>query len=212
MIALRVAVTFSLLWNSLALNDTKLPKKVVANVSITPVANYTLLTILDDRYGLRSVSYFNDDGLAVIDGDVIYGPIQDLMANKFDPNDVGKRRRASSVFAGSGYTWPKANITYRYDSDATETSLSSDVNNAISRWLKEAPYLTFFKLPNIAKPENGVLMITAKACGGCRASIGYEDTPRMMNLQLDCKDPNKEPGPCGVGATTHEFGHVLGVL
>ena len=58
------------------------------------------VTINDDLYGTRDVSYFvTSNGLAVIDGDVVYGSIQDLTAHTIK-NSI-------------------AVINYKYDSDAT---------------------------------------------------------------------------------------------
>ncbi|PPR06721.1 hypothetical protein CVT24_013041 [Panaeolus cyanescens] len=213
MIFLPSLVLLASICGALGLNNTKRPKKIAVSppTGITALNNATFLTIFDDRYGYRNVSYFVRNGLAIIDGDVAYGPVQNLLANKFDLKDAGKRRRASSVYAGSGFTWPNGNITYRYDSDGTELSVSSFVNDAIARWTKEAPYLTFFQLDNIAKPENGVLLITSNVCDGCWATLGYANVPLFMNLQQGCKTPGWDPGACDSDVTTHEFGHVLGL-
>lgn len=169
-------------------------------------ANKTTILILikDPVYGTRNVSYWATyDGLAIIDGDVIYGPLDDLLSRSFTgPQDISKR-----AHSGTNLAWPGATVTYKFDSAATETTLSAIVNGAIANWKAKAPYLTFIKVANSAVGENGVVMIKAPACGGCNSAIGYANLPLTMNLQQDC---TTSPGSCGVAEATHEFGHLLG--
>ncbi|KDR67385.1 hypothetical protein GALMADRAFT_283563 [Galerina marginata CBS 339.88] len=167
----------------------------------------TFLPIQDHIYGARNVSYWvTDDGLAIIDGDVIYGPVNDLVSRGLTgQNSISQREH--SVFAGVK-TWPSATITYKFDSDTTESILSGVVNGAIANWKAASPYLTFTKVANSAVGQNGVAMIKAPACGGCNSAIGFTNAPLNMNLQQTC---TTSPGGCGVAEATHEFGHLLGL-
>ena len=167
------------------------------------------LSLQDHFYGTREVSYWvTDNGLAIIDGDVIYGPIDTLFSHSLLGNATANlTARAHSVVVGQGHTWPSANIMYKFDSASTETLLSATVNGAIAKWKAVAPYLTFTKVANSATPQNGVAMIQAPSCGGCSSSIGYANAPLNMLLQQSC---TPSPGFCGVAEATHEFGHLLG--
>jgi len=180
----------------------------ITNDTSSPIyvnKNTTLILINDPVYGTRNVSYWaTDDGLAIIDGDVIYGRLDDLLSRSLTgPQDVSKR--AHSVYAPN--TWPSATVTYKFDSATTESTLSAIVNGAIANWIAKAPYLTFTKVANSAVGENGVVMIQAPACGGCNSAIGFANVPLTMNLQQTCPTA---PGSCGVAEATHEFGHLLG--
>src|SRR5437667_3967270 len=49
---------------------------------------YHAIEINDAYYGRRNVSYFvSQVGLAVIDGDVVYGTEKELLANRYDPQN-----------------------------------------------------------------------------------------------------------------------------
>lgn len=166
---------------------------------------YHWIEIEDQYYGHRNVSYFvSSTGNAIIDGDVVYGTEEQLLANKYDPDSV-----VSQAFS-IRTPWPNAEVKYKYDSDATETLLAGNVPVAISRWLTAAPYLKFTKAsPNNNVAQSGVAIISANARDGCHSSIGVSDTPPLtMNLEnvvgSSCN--------CCTNQTTHEVGHLLGML
>jgi len=180
--------------------------------------NYTLTLIKDPIYGLRNVSYFVVGDLAIIDGDVIYGTIDQLLSHDvtLNPDMLNdhsrgiKTARAHSVLSSNADAlWPSATVAYRYASDDTAMALMSDVNTAIGRWRSTAPWLTFNRLmPNHNDTEKGVTTIRMVECGGCWSHIGFHPTrPLIMNLEQKCG----MDGPCGVDTTTHEFGHLLGM-
>jgi hypothetical protein len=151
----------------------------------------------------RNISYFVSNDMAVIDGDVIYGPVAEFEA----ASEETIAKRAFSLYPGAN-TWPDATVTYKFDSDETETLLKSTVDGALDSWKKMSPFLKFNKVPNSLMPENGVVIISAPECGGCSATIGYSAfSPLYMSLQQSCPS---SPGFCGVAETIHEFGHVLG--
>ena len=170
--------------------------------------NSTVITIHDDLYGLRNVSYFVvGDEWAIIDGDVVYGREKDLLAHQVNHNDTRLGYKKARAFSLPN-TWPEAKIRYKYSSDAVQSQLSPYVDEAIRRWVMGAPYLTFSQiLPNSDSAMNGVITISAADCDGCHANIGYANAGLRMNLQQHC--PSK-PGHCGSSEATHEFGHVLG--
>jgi len=171
------------------------------------LGNHNLLQIRDSIYGTRNVSYFVVNGLAIIDGDVIYGSVNQLRLQDIRRSPQIKENRALSVNSNSA--WPSATITYRYESDTTATVLIPIVNAAIARWKVSAPYLTFNRLlPNSNVEANGAAIIRATQCGGCNSHIGFANAPRVMNLQQSCPS---NPGSCGVNEATHEFGHLLGM-
>ena len=169
------------------------------------------VTIHDHVYGTRNVSYFTVDDLAVIDGDVIYGTVDDLLSKdvrlvKPDHQAHQLSERAFSVFNTS--IWPNGIVTYRYESDATADLLTWVVDGAIARWQELAPYLTFNRLfPNSNVTTRGILVIRAPVCGGCNSYVGYNYPRPVMNLQQSCPS---SPGGCWISEATHEFGHALG--
>jgi hypothetical protein len=166
---------------------------------------FEVMTIFDEIYGLRNVSYWiTSTGLAVIDGDVVYGTEEELLSKEFNETALIVEKRAFSAPS----IWPAATITFRYNSDAAETAVSAVVNAAIAVWTTAAPYLTFTQLANSDALIPGVLTISADDCDGCHADLGFDATrARTMNLQQTC---SSSPGICGVDEAVHEFGHLLG--
>ena len=174
-------------------------------------ANKTLttVTINDNFYGTRNVSYFvTSNGLAIIDGDVVYGTVQDLLQHTIEDSTLGdiKAKRAFSA----PNVWPSPNIKYKYDFDDTERRIGSTVSEAIRRWNVGAPYVIFTAVsPNGPLGIDGVVTISANDCEGCHASIGFTSAGHLfMGLQQDC---NKTGLGCFADEATHEFGHILGM-
>ena len=174
-----------------------------------------IVSFEDERYGTRhNVTYTVLEGQAIIDGDVIYGPV-DLLLNASLPleepsaNQYARKRRALSSL--KAYTWPGGEVRFNYDSTATEVMLSPIVNAAINEWRARAPYLKFSQVSNALGSMTGILTIKAVPCGGCVANIGYyqEFPGTMMNLQQSCNIPGAN-GRCTVPEAIHEMGHALG--
>jgi hypothetical protein len=164
------------------------------------------IKIFDELYGLRNVSYWvASSGLAIIDGDVVYGTEEELLANEFNETALVVEKRA---FSGPG-GWPAATVTFKYESDAAESAISSVVNAAIAVWTATASYLTFTQLANSDALDPGVITISANDCDGCHANRGFDASRGLkMNLQQACSSTGEF---CGVDEAVHEFGHVLGM-
>jgi hypothetical protein len=197
---------FALIWT--LINLLARATVLAQNSPIYPVnKTLTTVTISDDNYGTRNVSYFvTSNGLAIIDGDVVYGTVQDLLQHTIENSTAGNAN-GKRAFSASN-VWPSPVITYKYDSDDSERQLSSIVNEAIRRWNVGAPYLTFTRAsPNGPDPVDGVVTISVGDCDGCHAAIvGFTPTGSLaMNLQQHCSD-----GTCTPDEATHEFGHVIG--
>lgn len=165
-----------------------------------PLRNFK---INDPLFGDRQVSYFvTSNNLAVIDGDVVYGPISSLLAH-----GSGAKTKRKRAFSGTP-TWPNAEVKYRYDSASTASKIQNLVNDAINDWQGAAPWLRFTRLPDSTTWSNGILTITSNDCDGCWATLGYSpNEPLHMNLGTNaaCGDG------CGGPVALHEFGHVLGL-
>ena len=156
---------------------------------------------IEDEFGQRNVSFFvNQNAKAVVEGDIIYGPIDELLDNVITNTRIaapsGVKARA---LTDTTRRWPGANIHYRFDSDATEALRGQRVRDAITSWLAIAPYLTFTQERNGATSMNGVVTITANE-GTCYSDVGYRDKPLNMNLDSSC----------GVAYAIHEIGHAIG--
>ncbi|KAF9538869.1 zincin [Agrocybe pediades] len=173
--------------------------------------------VIKDEYGyVREVAYWvNSDNEAVIDGDIIYGPVDALMANAYngefeDEDQNFFERRAFSVFRGTE-TWPSGMVVYKYKDEDTEHLLQPFVTKAMETWTRSVPDVKFHRLQNSADRMDGVVTITANPCGGCNSHIGYDKkAPLHMNLQQSCVGGTKR-GTCHYAEALHEIGHLLGL-
>ncbi|KAI9805302.1 MAG: hypothetical protein M1833_005755 [Piccolia ochrophora] len=177
-------------------------------------SNENVTTIrIDDDYGVHNVSYFVDDGLAIVEDDVIYGTEAQLLAKRVQPEiPLLLAKRAISVFpngVNSQRTWPGGIIPYRYGSFHIKNLYQTKVESAISVWTKLVPCISFEpdednKVKDDPTPD--ILTIRAAKKPGCRSSVGQEAGVDAI-LQLD---PNTTK-PCDLAAVIHELGHALGL-
>lgn len=192
-------------------NDTE-----TALFKLPPGTNVTTIHILDD-HGERNIAYYESNGFAIVDGDIAYGTVAELLARVIpvDNDTIASHHsldsRAHSIFP-NGPKWPNANVIYKYDSDITEINVHKYIDEGIRRWQVKNPFLQFTKVsPPSASPMAGVVTITAQECGGCYASVvGYSSFDNLVvNLQQSC---NGVKVGCFEAEATHELGHVLGLV
>ena len=158
-------------------------------------------TIHDDFYGTRQVTYYTTDaGKVVIDGDIIYGTLEEFQHAEAA---VGTAQAVRSLSYKRTLPWPNATILYRFHSAEDEKIAKPIVETAIARWTKAAPYLQFKPTTNGNQTMRGTIKISAIGNGGCRSTVGYYANGEMgMFLQA---------GGCGPDQAVHEFGHALGM-
>ena len=170
------------------------------DIGLYPTGNTLARTIIhDDRYGTHETSYFvNYHGFVIIDGDVVYGTIDDLSRAEAAAVDSSHSARA---FSRIGAPWPGAIVFYRYASEDEENEMKSRIDAGIEQWVKKAPGLEFRQLATGKEARGGV--VTMHVGDGCSAYVGYPGSDLESHLFFG-------PG-CTVHSATHELGHVLGI-
>lgn len=135
----------------------------------------TYLANISDEFGTREVAYWiTDDGLAVVEGDIVYGTVEDLLKCQVSNATIQTKETAAIVpraFLEPSSAWPNANIIYKYNSDATERKLTAQVIAAIVEWKTVATYLRFNRRPNSDDDGDGVLTMTSVG-STCHSSVG----------------------------------------
>ena len=157
----------------------------------TVAQDLTTIQILD-RYGYRTVSYFVDGGLAVVDGDVIYGTEADLLAVEFNGTFPShelqhQAKRSLSVFENSAWKWPGGAIKYQYESQAIENTYGAAVQKSIDDCTAAVTCLKFEKLAGFAgtnRPAETVVIRQSQDPLACSASwIGFR-LGQSMDMKL----------------------------
>ena len=161
----------------------------------------TYLATITGPTGPRNVSYYiSFNGLAIIDGDIVYGTVDELL-NDSIANDIAEPFLTRRAFTDPRRAWPNANVIYKFIDADTQDRLAPRVDSATFTWRNLAPYVRFTRLSFSDIPTNGVVTITGSE-GRCFSKIGFRDIPLDMNLASGC----------GVPETIQEFGHALGTF
>ena len=158
-------------------------------------------------YGGQELHYEVIDGLAVHDGDMILGTVEEVLEEQ-------ERLRSTKASAGSWPArrdlapvederlWPGGIIPYVIEPGFTETGLKK-IDKAIQEWnsktvitlvqrTTEADYVRF--LPRLFRPS-------LRTCAAERGRRGGEQSIWL-----------REPDGCSVSGTIHEIGHAVGLV
>jgi hypothetical protein len=148
-------LTLSVLWlalfgslavSALSSSPSAIDNPSFGNIGLYPTNNtLTRTNIHDGRYGARELGYFvNDHSFVIIDGDIVYGTIDDL--SRAEAAAVDFQSHAARAFSHIGAPWPGAITSYRYASEDEENKMRSIINAVIVQWMKKAPGLEFRQL------------------------------------------------------------------
>lgn len=211
LLSLLTTLALATSWVSALLSPEPLPDFDI--FSPPPGKNLTTTTIWDRLYGFREVAYwFTDNGLAIIDGDIIYGTMSDLLAASATAE---ARLKHPEKFPHSGRVdsweepWPDRTIRYSYADEADEEALDALIKESFSYWSIFAPGLNIERLPanTPGTRERPVLNVTF-VCGVCYTTADGPGKPRMAISTVNHKGCDKS---CRLAGAIHEFGHVLGL-
>ncbi len=134
----------------------------------------------------RAVEYVVRDGMAVVGGDILLGPVSG------GAKGAGRERSSPALNFSSGL-WPGKTVIYQIDSGLPNPSR---VTEAIAVW--EAKTSIRFRQRTT---ETGYVRIQ-RGNGGCSSNVGYLPEGSFVVLADECS----------LGNTIHELGHTIGLL
>ena len=145
-------------------------------------------------YRGRHVQFVNRGGLAIIDGDIIAGPAEEL------EHAAGTQTAAvkpdAAVVASGTQLWPGGVIPYTLD-PKFQPDQQQSILAAISQWNMNTP----IQLQPRASQENYVEFVVGGAGSVCSSAVGMTGGAQEIVL----------PASCATGDIIHEIGHTAGL-
>ena len=160
----------------------------------SPEVRYTLIRGVDGQE--RGVFYAIVDGVAVMEGDIILGPAEELERAEETPSDMTD----GVVMSVEARRWPEAVLPYQLYAGLS-SSTQEQIAQAIAHWEANTP-IRFVQRTAANQTAYPDYVLFVQADGVCQSYIGRQGGEQA--LELDEK--------CGTGAVVHEIGHALGLF
>jgi len=160
--------------------------------------------ISGDTFKNKTVQYAAVDGMAVFEGCIVLGKVDDVEARTAEAKaalDAGDDPEGVShgvVVTGQDKRWPNATMPYEIDPGLPSVNVQR-VNDAIAHWEANTP-INFVQRTsaNASQYPNYVYF---KPATGCWSYVGMQGGRQDIGLATGC----------GFGATVHEIGHAAGL-
>jgi hypothetical protein len=154
------------------------------------------------------VSYFTIDGLAIIEGDIIFGTEADILAHAMPHTKRGEHqgkrsqvtRRALSIAKDDVRKWPGAVVEYYWESQATKTAREADFLAACKIWTDRLPWLKFVnKGIKATSTLNGPIVLKLSTKSVSSSPVGRAESASYNYMVLGSAST--------LGIYVHEIGH-----
>ena len=145
-----------------------------------------------NTFAARSLKYVELDGMAVFEGDIILGTVEEVeRMSKEVSADMASGVAAGVIISGAQFRWPNCRVPFTIDATLPD---QARVTNAIAHWESR----TNFRF--VARTTE-TDFVTFRPGGGCSAHVGRRGGQQFVNLAAGCD----------LGRTIHEIGHVVGL-
>ncbi|WP_298291966.1 Dot/Icm T4SS effector Zinc-dependent metalloprotease LegP [uncultured Litoreibacter sp.] len=158
--------------------------------------------ISGENFKNRTVQYAAVDGLAVFEGCIVLGTVDEVEATTAAAKEAIEAEGADTdvahgvVITGANRRWPNATMPYEIHSGLTN---QKRVTDAIAHW-KQKTGVNFVKRTS-ANASQYPDYVRFRTATGCWSMVGRQGGRQDIGLA---------PG-CGLGATIHEIGHAFGL-
>ncbi len=147
----------------------------------------------------KSITYYNVDGLALFEGDIALGRVDDLRRQTDAVRDAlatGAPIALGVGITGAQFRWPNCQVPYEIDPALPN---QQRVTDAIAHW--EANTAFRFPLRTAANAGQYTNYVRFTSAGGCWSFLGMRGG--MQEISLDTG--------CSTGNAIHEIGHAVGL-
>lgn len=154
--------------------------------------NVRTALIRGDSFGIKAVQYVEIDGLAMFEGDIVLGTVDEVeRMSEMLRNEQTSAVPMGVAIAGAQFRWPNCIIPYTIDPALPD---QARVTNAIAHWQNRTRY-------RFVAHTTEIDYVTFRPGSGCSAAVGRRGGQQFVNLAPSCT----------TGNTIHEIGHVVGL-
>ncbi len=145
-----------------------------------------------NTFKAKAVEYVVVDGLAMFEGDIVLGTVEEVRRiNDQLVEELSREPAAATIITGDQFRWPNGKVPYQIDPALPD---QSRVTDAIAHWESK----TSFRFPKRKSEAN---FVTFRPATGCSSSVGMRGNEQFVNLASTCTKGN----------VTHEIGHAVGL-
>ncbi|MDY7229605.1 FG-GAP-like repeat-containing protein [Hyalangium rubrum] len=153
------------------------------------------------RERFEAVRYADVDGMAVLEGDILLGSVEQVEALTREvqaqggPQSQGVRAQGVAI-SGAFYRWPDAVVPYTINPNLPS---QNRVTDAIAHWQSKTQLR--FVLRTASNAAIYPNYVTFQPGDGCNSWVGMQGGQQAINLAANCS----------TGSTIHEIGHAIGL-
>ncbi|WP_394129998.1 M12 family metallopeptidase [Shewanella maritima] len=137
------------------------------------------------------VTYYNVDGLAVMEGDIILGDF-----NEIKERDKGAR---ANVILTVSKLWPLNTMVYQFDANIDSRSRAHFISAMDN--MKNTTFVNFVERTTANQSQYKNYVYVTSNTTRCSSQLGMVGGKQTLNLAYNC----------GVATATHEIAHALGI-
>lgn len=156
--------------------------------------------IRGNTFGFRSVTFYDVDGMALVEGDIAIGRTDQVVVATDGAREAiasGDPEIARGVgITGSQFRWPNCQIPYEIDPALPN---QARVTDAIAHWEQNTPFRFPLRTPANAGTYTNYVRFSDQ--GGCWSYVGMQGNQQIISLGTGCS----------MGNAIHEIGHAVGL-
>jgi astacin len=153
--------------------------------------------IAGSTFGVKQVQYSVTDGMAMVEGDIIIGTVEEMeaMRQKVEAAPDGNIATAIGIVPKS-FRWTDGIIPYQIEQALPK---KKRVTDAIAHWELHTPIR--FVQRNVNNADKYPNYVVFRPGNGCSSPVGMQGGKQTLTLGNNCS----------LGNTIHEIGHTVGL-